>query len=119
MARRAAGRVLYTLLALLLAPAMALLHLPSKPGRRAARDVTNLVLTELFRGRLHVGEITELDPRGRLVATGLTLADPEGRTIVTADRLQAAPVGRLVWTLLDPWHHAMPRAVLHVNRLNL
>src|SRR5690349_3124568 len=96
MARRILPRLGYVLALIALTLAMVLLHLPTRPGRNAVRDVTNALLAATFRGQLRIGDVSALDLRGNLVAIGITLHDPHGDVVFDGGTLVATPLN-LLW----------------------
>ncbi|MFO0614097.1 MAG: translocation/assembly module TamB domain-containing protein [Polyangiaceae bacterium] len=90
--RRAVGRIAAALgLAVVFTAALAvsaIVHLRSRVGLRAARALVNDLLADSFRGRLELGEITDVSLGGIALARAQVF-DVDGRVVVDAEGLTA------------------------------
>jgi hypothetical protein len=90
--RRAIGRIAAALgLTVVFTAALAasaVLHLRSRVGLRAARALTNDLLGDAFRGRMEIGEITDVSLDG-ITLDRAQVFDADGRLVVEAEGLTA------------------------------
>jgi hypothetical protein len=119
MLRRALAALGYVLALATFSVVAAVMHLPTRDGRNAARDVTNSILADLFRGKLHVGSIDQLNPVGGLVASNITLDDASGRRIADGGVLTAGSLIAAIKSALGRPDAAMPALALRVGTLRL
>ncbi len=102
-------------LTVIVAAVMVLLHLPTRAGRRALRDVIARETATAVPGSLFVGSVDVLTPR-EIKLSGINWTDDHGNPIVADAAITVYAPWRILLTALA--HRGLPRISVHVRTVH-